>query len=99
MPPNSKPDGADNPEGRARNQALSIFSGVSAGAGSLGLILGGALTTGASWRWVLFVNVPIGLAVIALAPRFVPELPRRPARLDLPGAVLSTVMKFLNAPG
>lgn len=77
-------------EGRPRNKALAIFSGVSAGAGSLGLILGGALTTGASWRWVLFVNVPIGLAVIIAAPRFVAEPPRRPARLDLPGAVLST---------
>jgi MFS family permease len=77
-------------EGRSRNQALSIFSGVSAGAGSLGLIVGGALTTGASWRWALFVNVPIGLAVIVLAPRFVTEPPRRAARLDLPGAVLST---------
>jgi EmrB/QacA subfamily drug resistance transporter len=77
-------------EGPPRNKALSIFSGVSAGAGSLGLILGGVLTTGVSWRWVLFVNVPIGLAIIALAPRFVTEPPRRPARLDLPGAVLST---------
>jgi MFS family permease len=60
-------------EGLARNKALAIFAGVSAGAGSLGLILGGVLTSGVSWRWVLFINVPIGLAVVVLAPRFVTE--------------------------
>jgi MFS family permease len=77
-------------EGLARNKALAIFAGVSAGAGSLGLILGGVLTSGVSWRWVLFINVPIGLAVVVLAPRFVTEPPRRTGRLDLPGALLST---------
>jgi EmrB/QacA subfamily drug resistance transporter len=78
-------------EGLARNKALAIFAGVSAGAGSLGLILGGVLTSGASWRWVLFINVPIGLTVVILAPRLVTEPPRRAGRLDLPGALLSTV--------
>jgi EmrB/QacA subfamily drug resistance transporter len=77
-------------EGRARNKALGVFAAVSAGGGSLGLILGGALTSWVSWRWVLFINVPIGLAVIVLAPRFVVEPPRRAGRLDLPGALLST---------
>ncbi|MGI8751123.1 MAG: MFS transporter [Acidimicrobiales bacterium] len=77
-------------EGRARNKALGVFSGVAAGGGSLGLIRGGALTSWASWRWVLFINVPIGLAIIVLAPRFVAEPPRRAGRLDLPGALLST---------
>lgn len=76
-------------EGKARNKALAIFSAVSAGAGSLGLILGGALTE-LSWRWVLFINVPIGLAIILLAPRYVIELPRKNGHLDLPGALLST---------
>jgi EmrB/QacA subfamily drug resistance transporter len=77
-------------EGLARNKALAVFAGVSAGAGSLGLILGGVLTSGVSWRWVLFINVPIGLAVVVLAPRFVVEPPRRSGRLDLPGALVST---------
>lgn len=77
-------------EGQARNRALAIFSGVSAGAGSLGLILGGVLVSGASWRWVLFINVPIGLAVVLLAPRFVPEPPRQEGRLDVAGGLLST---------
>lgn len=77
-------------EGAPRNKALAVFSAVSAGGGSLGLILGGVLTAEVSWRWVLFINVPIGLAVVVLAPRFVPEPPRREGRLDLPGALLST---------
>jgi EmrB/QacA subfamily drug resistance transporter len=77
-------------EGPARNRALGIFTAVSAGGGSLGLVLGGALTSWVSWRWVLFINVPIGLAIIALAPRFVPEPPRNGGRLDVAGAALVT---------
>jgi hypothetical protein len=42
------------------------------------------------WRWVLFINVPIGMAVVVLAPRLITEPPRRAARLDLPEVVLST---------
>lgn len=77
-------------EGPARNKALGVFTAVSAGGGSLGLILGGALTSWVSWRWVLMINVPIGLAVIALAPRFIPEPARNGGRLDVRGAVLVT---------
>lgn len=77
-------------EGPARNRALGIFTAVSAGGGSLGLVLGGALTSWVSWRLVLFINVPIGIAVIAAAPRFVPEPPRNRGRLDIPGAALVT---------
>jgi EmrB/QacA subfamily drug resistance transporter len=79
------------PEGHARNRALSVFTAVSAGGGSLGLLLGGALTSWASWRWVFFINVPVGLAVILLAPRLVPEPPRNGGRLDIAGAVLATL--------
>jgi EmrB/QacA subfamily drug resistance transporter len=77
-------------EGPARNRALGIFTAVSAGGGSLGLVLGGALTSWVSWRWNLFINVPIGLAILVLAPRFVPEPPRNGGRLDVVGAVLAT---------
>jgi EmrB/QacA subfamily drug resistance transporter len=77
-------------EGPERNKALGIFTAVSAGGGSLGLILGGALTSWVSWRWVMFINVPIGLAIIFLAPRFVPEPPRNGGRLDVAGAALVT---------
>lgn len=77
-------------EGPARNKALGVFTAVSAGGGSLGLILGGALTSWVSWRWVLMINVPIGLVVIALAPRFIPEPPRNGGRMDVRGAILVT---------
>jgi EmrB/QacA subfamily drug resistance transporter len=77
-------------EGPARNRALGVFTAVSAGGGSLGLILGGALTSWVSWRWVLMINVPIGILVIFLAPRYVPEPPRNGGRLDITGAALVT---------
>ena len=77
-------------EGRERIRALAIYSGVVTAGGSLGLVLGGLITQWASWRWVLFVNLPIGVAVIVLAPLFVTETPRAPGRFDLPGAVTST---------
>jgi EmrB/QacA subfamily drug resistance transporter len=77
-------------EGPSRNRALGIFTAVSAGGGSLGLVLGGALTSWVSWRWVLFINVPIGIAIILLAPRYVPEPPRNGGRLDVAGAALVT---------
>ncbi len=78
-------------EGPERNRALGTFTAVSAGGGSFGLVAGGALVSWVSWRWVLFINVPIGVAAIALAPRFVPEPPRNGGKLDLPGAVLVTL--------
>jgi EmrB/QacA subfamily drug resistance transporter len=78
------------PEGRERTRALGIYAGVIMGGASLGLVLGGIITQWLSWRWVLFINVPIGIAVIAATPRFVPETPRLPGRFDLAGAVTST---------
>ncbi len=77
-------------EGKDRIRALAIYSGVVMGGGSLGLVLGGLITQWVSWRWVLFINVPIGVAVTLLAPLFVAETPRQPGRFDLPGAVTST---------
>src|ERR1019366_9152560 len=55
------------PEGRERFRALGYYAAVSIGGGAVGLILGGLLTQWASWRLVLFVNLPIGLVVLALA--------------------------------
>ena len=49
------------------------------------------LTQWASWRWVLFVNVPIGIAVLLVARRFLPETARNPGRFDLLGALTSTL--------
>jgi EmrB/QacA subfamily drug resistance transporter len=77
-------------EGRERVRALSIFTAVTMGGSSLGLVLGGLLTQVASWRWVFFVNVPIGIAVVALAPRLLPASQRQRGRFDFAGAVTST---------
>jgi EmrB/QacA subfamily drug resistance transporter len=77
-------------EGRDRTKALAIYSGVISGGASLGLVLGGVITEWLSWRWVLFINVPIGLAVLAITPLFVAETPRAPGRFDLTGAITST---------
>ena len=78
-------------EGHARTRALAYYSAVAGGGGSVGLVLGGVLTDSLSWRWGLFINVPIGLAVILLAPRFLPETQRHGGRFDLTGAVTSTL--------
>ena len=84
------------PEGRERTRALAIYTGVITGGASLGLVLGGVITEWLSWRWVLFINVPIGLIALAAAPRFVAETPRQPGRFDLAGALTSTLgMVFL----
>jgi EmrB/QacA subfamily drug resistance transporter len=78
------------PDEAARNRALALFTAVSSGGGALGLILGGVLTDLISWRWALFINVPIGLAVLATVRRYVGETPRRPGRFDVVGAVSAT---------
>jgi EmrB/QacA subfamily drug resistance transporter len=78
------------PDGRERTRALSLFTAVAMGGSSLGLVLGGVITEWFSWRWVLFINVPIGIAVLVLAPLFIGETPRQPGRLDLAGAFTST---------
>jgi EmrB/QacA subfamily drug resistance transporter len=77
-------------EGPARNRALGMVSAAASTGGSLGLIAGGMLTAWVSWRWVLFINVPIGLAVVVLARLYIPESERRPGRFDLAGALTST---------
>ncbi len=78
-------------EGRERNRALGIWSTITAGGAALGLILGGLLTEYGSWRWVLFVNVPVAVLAVIGARRFVPESRDENARgFDVPGAVLVT---------
>lgn len=79
------------PEGRERTRAVAYYSAVAGAGGSVGLVLGGVLTTWASWRWGLFINVPIGLALIWLAPRHLPETERQTGHFDFPGAAASTL--------
>src|SRR3954468_825660 len=77
------------PEGGERNRALAAYSAVAGGGGSLGLVLGGLLTALVSWRWGMFISVPIGLTLMYLAPRHLPETERRTGRFDLAGALTS----------
>ena len=83
---------ASHPEGPARTRALSLWAAAGSSAGALGVTLGGLLTTELSWRYVLFINVPIGIALLAAAAAsLVPSPSRRDwARLDLPGALTVT---------
>src|SRR3954454_8768135 len=78
-------------EGAERTRALAFYSAVAGGGGSAGLVLGGMLTDWVSWRWGMFINVPLGLALIALAPRHLPETARHQGRFDLAGAATSTL--------
>jgi EmrB/QacA subfamily drug resistance transporter len=88
----------------ARHRALALFSAIASMGGALGLILGGILTDAATWRWTLFINVPIGALILLAVPRFVDETPRRPGRFDVVGAVTATggavaiVWALLQAP-
>jgi EmrB/QacA subfamily drug resistance transporter len=77
-------------QGPARNRALGVYSGVSAGGGAIGLLLGGVITNYFSWRWIMFINLPIGLMLAFGAPRILPRSEGRPGRLDLPGAITAT---------
>ena len=78
-------------EGPPRNRAMGVYAAMSGAGGAVGLIAGGLLVTYISWRWVLFVNVPIGVAAALAALAALPATARRPGRFDLPGAITGTV--------
>ncbi len=79
-------------EGSERNRALSVFSAVSGAGSAIGLTVGGMLTDWGSWRWVFFVNIPVGAAIVLLAPRFIKETERhRGGRFDIAGALTGTL--------
>jgi len=80
-------------EGAARNRAVSVWGAMGAAGGSAGVLLGGILTDLLSWRWILFINVPIGVVAAILAQRYIAEgrNPERAQSFDLPGAVTATV--------
>src|SRR5258707_2486427 len=79
-------------EGSERNRALGVWGAVAGAGGAAGVLLGGVLTSGLSWRWVLFVNVPIGLAAAAVAPRILHESRAEDGArtFDFPGAITVT---------
>jgi EmrB/QacA subfamily drug resistance transporter len=80
------------PEGPRRNRAMGWFGTMSTIGFAVGMMLGGVLTHAAGWPWVMFVNVPVGLAVILLAPLALPPGRESPPAIgfDLLGAVLVT---------
>ena len=93
-------------EGTGRNHALSVWAAVAGAGGAVGLLLGGVIVDVLGWRWVFFVNVPVGATMLALTPRIVPE--SRTAAVakrgyDVEGAVtitlgtLALVFTLMNA--
>ncbi|MFE4383098.1 MFS transporter [Streptomyces cyaneofuscatus] len=78
-------------EGPERNRAFGVFAAVSAGGSAIGLLAGGVLVEWLDWRWVLFVNVPIGLLIAFATPRYIRESERHPGHFDVVGALTSTV--------
>src|SRR5437762_3605742 len=79
-------------EGPERSRALGIWRAMAAGGASAGWMLGGLLTQELSWRFTLFVNVPLGLAAVVLSPELAADAARQEANvsLDVPGAVSLT---------
>jgi EmrB/QacA subfamily drug resistance transporter len=92
-----------NFEGRERARAVAWYAAAAGIGASLGMVIGGALASWISWRAGFFVNVPIGIAMIVLAPRFLPETAAHRGRFDIGGALLATagvgalVFAILNA--
>ena len=78
-------------EVRERARALGLYTAVSIGGSAVGLILGGLLTEYLSWRWVFFINIPVGVVLLALAGRSLPNTERVQGGIDVPGAITSTV--------
>ena len=79
------------PEGSERTRAIALYSAVASAGASIGLVLGGMLTSWISWRWSLFINVPIGAVLISLAPAYLPETERHTGEFDFAGAITSTL--------
>ena len=78
------------PEGPPRNRAMGVYAAMSVAGGAAGLLAGGLLVAYASWRWVLFVNVPIGIGAALAALVVLPGTARGPGRFDLPGIITGT---------
>jgi EmrB/QacA subfamily drug resistance transporter len=79
-------------EGRERNLALGIYGAASGSGAAVGVLLGGVLTSYLSWSWIFFINVPVGVAAIVLAPMLLEESRADVAdrHFDLPGALSIT---------
>ncbi|NUR59875.1 MAG: MFS transporter [Catenulispora sp.] len=78
--------------GAERTKALGVWGAIAGAGAAVGVLVGGALTAGPGWRWVFFVNLPVGVVVAAVLPRLVPaSVPARALRnVDVPGALAAT---------
>jgi EmrB/QacA subfamily drug resistance transporter len=79
------------PEGRERLRAIAYYTAVSIGGTAVGLVLGGLIVGNLSWRWIFFINLPIGVVLILLARAVLPETEPHHGTLDLTGAFTSTL--------
>ncbi|MDX8056241.1 MFS transporter [Lentzea sp. BCCO 10_0798] len=79
--------------GAERNRALGVWAAIGGAGAAVGVLLGGLLTAGPGWEWMFFINVPVGIFVAVLLPRFVPSgrSGRSPGRVDVPGAVMAVL--------
>ncbi|ABB07534.1 DHA2 family efflux MFS transporter permease subunit [Burkholderia lata] len=84
-----------------RARAMGVYGFVCAGGGSIGVLLGGLLTSSLSWHWIFLVNLPIGIAVYAMCVALLPRLraPAGTARLDVAGAITVTASLMLAVYG
>ena len=81
--------------GAQRTRALAVWGAVASAGAAIGVLLGGALVTWASWRWAFLINVPVGVAAAVLVPRLISAREaRRGGSLDLPGAITVTTALF-----
>ena len=78
-------------EGRERDRAVAWYAATAGIGASAGMLIGGAAASWFSWRAGFIINVPIGLAMILLAPRFLPETPSTPGKFDVLGAATATL--------
>ena len=82
---------ASFPEGEQRSRAVAWYAATAGIGASLGMLVGGAAAQWISWRAGFFINVPIGIAMMILAPRYLPTTRPQPGRFDLTGALTATI--------